>query len=82
MAHGRFIFSNYLEEALMPKTLGTPITPPVLLFSRKYCPSKKILQRFSILFANVKAGNTSGNRSIHWTKQISKKVYKHLLKLL
>ena len=33
MAHGRFIFSNYLEEALMPKTLGTPITPPVLLFS-------------------------------------------------
>ena len=38
MVHGRFIFSNYVEEALMPKTLGTPITPPVILFSRKYCP--------------------------------------------
>ena len=46
MAHGRFIFSNYLEEVLMPKTLGTPITPPVLLFSWKYCPSKKICKDF------------------------------------
>ena len=62
----------------MSKTLGTPITPPVILFSRKYCPppppppqkKKKNLQRFSILLAKIKAGNMSGNRSIHWTKQI------------
>ena len=51
MAHGRFIFSNYLEQALMRKTLGTRITPLVILFSQKYCPPKK---KFAKIFDTIR----------------------------
>ena len=59
VAHARFSFSSFPEEVLTPKTPGFP-APRRSAQGRgfKIMTPKQTLQRLSILYAQVQAGNT------------------------